>query len=213
MGGRGSRRAASGAGGSGLLHRIAGIGPRRRASCNDCGRIVTSRREPRPPGNTRHQLPDRLSAGPATPLDGRTSQSTAPIGKTGIRPHAGGPVRPITLVDGRLWSTASDSSRPADREPPGIDSRLSVPNGLHLLGRPAVVRFGSYVESDLSCSQQLTARRLRRFCLLRGFHRPDGRGGEFHVFPLQIESLAHRPHDKRRLGYGAPVEAVVVSQV
>lgn len=45
------------------------------------------------------------------------------------------------------------------------------------------------------------------------FHRPDGRGGESHVFQLQIEPLAHRPHDKRRPGCGAPVEAVVASEV
>ncbi len=43
MGGRGSRRAASGADGAGLFNGIAGIGPRRRASCHNGGRIVSSR--------------------------------------------------------------------------------------------------------------------------------------------------------------------------
>ncbi len=43
MGGRGSRRAASGAGASDPPNGIAGIGPRRRANCHKSGRIVTSR--------------------------------------------------------------------------------------------------------------------------------------------------------------------------
>jgi len=51
MGGRSSRGAARGAGGAGLLNGIAGIGRRRRASRRNCGRTVTSRQEPRPPGN------------------------------------------------------------------------------------------------------------------------------------------------------------------
>ncbi len=43
MGGRGSRRATIGEDGSGHPKGIAGFGRRRGASCNNCGRIVTSR--------------------------------------------------------------------------------------------------------------------------------------------------------------------------
>ncbi len=73
MGGRGSRRAASGADGSGFFNGGRGDRPPQENQLPKLwrSRHVAARREPRPPGQARHQFSGRLSE----PIDGKQATS------------------------------------------------------------------------------------------------------------------------------------------